>query len=58
MIARLFYAAALILFILGLLTLVHVFWTGHTWIGLWVGAFICAVLGAIFDRRGRVTPLV
>lgn len=62
LIARLFYAAAVVLVILGILVLTHVWRTSDTtWIGFMIAGGICAVVGAILDypryRRGA-PPLV
>lgn len=55
LLARLFYAAAIILFVIGLLVLLNVLHrVSATWVGLWVGAAIAALLGLVFDRRRPV----
>lgn len=60
LIARLFYAAAVVLVVLGILVLTHVWKTADaTWIGLMIAGGICAVVGMVFDYpryRGRGVP--
>jgi hypothetical protein len=54
-IARLLYAVAVILFLIGLLVLLNVVHrVNATWVGLWVGAVIAAILAYFLDSyRGR-----
>lgn len=59
LIARLLYCAAVILVLFGVLVLIKaIHGVSATWVGLFIGAGVCAIIGYFLDGAPRSGPRI